>query len=106
MINEKLLDVAYERAPAETVITNGKLVNVYSGEVYKADIAIQGSQIAAIGDIGNRKGPATKIIDANGMYLAPGLIDGHLHIECSKLSVSMFGHLVSRFGTTSAISGL
>lgn len=106
MPDRDLLDVAYGRKSAETVIENGELVNVLTGEVYPASIAIAHGRIAAIGDVAHLKGPKTKTIDASGRYLVPGLIDGHLHIECSKLSVTMFADLVSRYGTTSVISGL
>ena len=106
MTDTALLDTAFGRAPADTLITGGTLVNVLSGEIYAADLAITGGRIAATGDVADRRGPETEIIDATGQYLVPGLIDGHLHIECSKLSVTMFGSLVSRYGTTSALSGL
>lgn len=101
-----VLDTAYARRPADTLITGGRLVNVLSGEIYAADIAIAGDRIAATGDVADRRGPDTQIIDASGQFLSPGMIDGHLHIECSKLSVTMFSSLVSRYGTTSAVSGL
>ncbi|MEU6999155.1 adenine deaminase C-terminal domain-containing protein [Nonomuraea sp. NPDC046570] len=100
-----LLDVAYGRAPADTIITNGTLVNVLTGEVYPAEVGISGTRIAAVGPALER-GPRTRIIDAKGGYLVPGLIDGHLHIECSKLSVTSFADLVVPFGTTSVVSGL
>lgn len=100
-----LLDVAYGRRPADTIITNGTLVNVLTGELYPAEIAIFEDRIAAVGP-GLRRGPDTRIIDAQGGYLVPGLIDGHLHIECSKLSVTSFADLVVPFGTTSVVSGL
>lgn len=106
MTDTALLDTAFGRAPADTLITGGQLVNVLSGEIYTADLAITGGRIAATGDVSDRRGPDTEIIDATGQYLVPGLIDGHLHIECSKLSVTQFGSLVSRYGTTSALSGL
>ncbi len=106
MVDNHLLDVAYGRAKADTIIKNGKLVNVLTGEVYPADIAITNGRIAAVGDVSAQEGEDSEIIDAAGRYLTPGLIDGHLHIECSKLSVTMFADLVSRYGTTSAISGL
>lgn len=106
MPDRHLLDVAYGRAHADTVITGGRLVNVLTGEIYSADIAIAGGKVAAVGDVSAQRGEGTEVIDAAGRYLTPGLIDGHLHIECSKLSVTMFADLVSRYGTTSAISGL
>jgi adenine deaminase len=100
-----LLDVAYGRRAADTIITGGTLVNVLTGEVYPAEVAIAGDRIAAVGT-GLLRGPHTRIIDAQGGYLVPGLIDGHLHIECSKLSVTSFADLVVPFGTTSVVSGL
>lgn len=100
-----LLDVAYGREPADTIITNGTLVNVLTGELYPAEIGISGDRIAAVGPSLER-GPLTEIIDARGGFLVPGLIDGHLHIECSKLSVTSFANLVVPFGTTSVVSGL
>ncbi len=106
MPNRHLLDVAYGRAHADTIIENGQLVNVITGEVYPADVAIAEGRIAAVGDVSAQRGPDTRIIDAGGRFLTPGLIDGHLHVECSKLSVTMFADLVSRYGTTSVVSGL
>lgn len=100
-----LLDVAYGRRPADTIITNGTLVNVLTGEVYPAEIGIFQDRIAAVGPALQR-GPETRVIDAAGGYLVPGLIDGHLHIECSKLSVTSFADLVVPLGTTSVVSGL
>ncbi|MDP9861221.1 MULTISPECIES: adenine deaminase [Streptosporangium] len=105
MVDRTLLDVAYGRRPADTIITNGVLVNVLTGETYPAEIGISGTRVAAVGpDL--PRGPETEIIDAAGGYLVPGLIDGHLHIECSKLSVTSFADLVVPYGTTSVVSGL
>ncbi|WP_037080148.1 adenine deaminase C-terminal domain-containing protein [Pseudonocardia spinosispora] len=101
-----LLNVAYNRKPADTLITGARLVNVLTGETYQAGVALAGDRIAAVGDVADRRGPDTRVIDADGLFLTPGLIDGHVHIECSKLSVTMFAGLVSRYGTTSAVSGL
>ena len=106
MPDQRLLDVAYGKAEADLVIANGQLVNVLTAEVYPADVAVSGSRIAAVGDLGSRVGPDTEIVEAGGGYLVPGLIDGHLHVECSKLSITMFADAVVRFGTTSVISGL
>lgn len=106
MPDRHLLDVAYGRAHADAIIANGQLVNVLTGEIYPADVAIAAGRVAAVGDVSAQRGRHTEIIDAQGRFLTPGLIDGHVHIECSKLSVTMFSDLVSRYGTTSAISGL
>ncbi|SMB79667.1 Adenine deaminase [Desulfonispora thiosulfatigenes DSM 11270] len=92
--------------PAHTVIRNGNLVNVMSSEIYLADVAIYEDTIVAIGDVTDYIGPETKTIDATGKYLVPGLIDGHLHSECSKLSITSFAKAVVPCGTTSIVSGL
>ena len=81
-------------------------MNVASEEIYPADIAIYRDRVAAIGDVRPYKGEGTEIIDASGFYLCPGLIDGHLHVECSKLSITSFAKLVVPCGTTSIVSGL
>lgn len=106
MVDRALLDVAYGRRPAEVVVCGGNLVNVLTGEIYPADVAVHGGRIAAVGDVAAASGPDTEVMDAAGGYLVPGLIDGHLHVECSKLSVTMFADLVVPYGTTSVVSGL
>lgn len=91
---------------AGLVIRNGRLVNVVSGEVYAADVAVLDDRIVAIGDVSLHIGGETRFIDADDHYLVPGLIDGHLHIECSKLSITSFAKAVLPCGTTSVVSGL
>ena len=91
---------------ATAAVCGGHLINVASAEIYPADIAIHEDRIVAIGDVDAYVGLDTEIIDATGRYLCPGLIDGHLHVECSKLSVTGFAKLVVPVGTTSIVSGL
>jgi len=105
LLREKI-DAAEGVRKADFVLRGGQLVNVASGEIYPADVAIAGEWIAAVGDVGHHTGPETAIVDVSGRYLVPGLIDGHLHVECSKLSVTMFADAVVRYGTTSVVSGL
>ncbi len=93
-------------AKASLAVRGGRLVNVVSEEIYKADIAILGDRIIAVGDIADHIGPGTEIIDASGKYLCPGMIDGHLHVECSKLSITSFAKAVVPLGTTSIVTGL
>ena len=91
---------------ADLVVKGGQLVNVVSEEIYSADVAVSGGHIVATGKVDAYLGPETQIIDAAGKYLCPGLIDGHLHIECSKMSITSFAKAVVPLGTTSIISGL
>lgn len=92
--------------PAHTVVLNGNLVNVMTSEIYKADVAIYEDTIVAVGDVSHYIGEDTQTIDAAGKYLVPGLIDGHIHSECSKLSITSYAKAVVPCGTTSMISGL
>jgi adenine deaminase len=98
-----LINVAAGRAPADTVITNGRWVNVHSGEIIPGtDVAIAGQRFAYVGP--NAKpmiGKSTKVIDAAGRYLVPGLCDGHMHVESGMVTVTEFARAVIPHGTTS-----
>ncbi|WP_407082964.1 adenine deaminase [Paenibacillus polygoni] len=87
---------------ATMVIQGGSLVNVISGEIIEQmSVAVQGARIAYVGkDVSHTIGPDTEIIDATGMYIAPGLLDGHCHIESTQLKVSEFARAVLPLGTT------
>ncbi len=103
---KEMIRAGRAQIPADTVIKNGILVNVMTSECYPADVAIYKDMIVAIGDVSAYIGPNTTMIDANGCYLTPGLIDGHIHSECSKLSITSYAKAVVPRGTTSMISGL
>ena len=92
--------------PSHRVIKNGQLVNVMTKEIYDADVAIFEDMIVAVGDVTDYIGEQTEIYDANRKYIVPGMIDGHIHSECSKLSITGFASAVVPCGTTSIISGL
>ena len=98
-----LINVAAGRAPADTVITNGRWVNVHSGEIIPGtDVAIASQRFAYVGP--NAKpmiGKSTKVIDAAGRYLVPGLCDGHMHVESGMVTVTEFARAVIPHGTTS-----
>ena len=102
----KLLDVAAGKVPADTVITGGKVVNVYTGEVYDGGVAICGQTIAAVGDVEYCIGEGTTVVDAGGDYITPGFIDGHIHPESSDLSIRPFAEAVLAHGTTSIMTDL
>jgi len=107
MMNNKVIDVALGRAPADMVIENGMLVNVITGEIYEADIAIADKKIAATGKLESGMiGPNTVRIDAKGKYLAPGFIDAHIHFESSMLTYTEFNRMVLPHGTTVIASDL
>lgn len=104
---KRLVQAGKGEIPADVVVLGGKLVNVMTSEIYPADVAIYNDTIVAVdSDVRMHIGPNTKKIDATGRYLTPGLIDGHIHSECSKLSITGFAKAVVPCGTTSIVSGL
>lgn len=94
-----LIAVARGDRPADLVIRGGHLVNVLSGEVYPADVAIVGDRIAAVGTGYQGR----EVIDATGRLVMPGFMDGHVHIESSMCTPSQFAQAVVPHGTTSVI---
>ena len=105
-MNMKLLAVACGKGPADVVIENGKIVNVYTGEIYDGGVAIVDDRIAAVGDVEYCKGAATQVVDAGGMYITPGFIDAHVHPESSDLSIRSFAEAVLKHGTTTIMTDL
>src|SRR5512146_2390205 len=101
-LTRALVDVAMGRIPADLVIRDGKWVCVQSGEIISnTDIAIKDGHIAYVGeDAGHTIGRKTKVIDANGRYLVPGLLDGHMHVESGMVTVTEFVRAVAVRGTT------
>jgi adenine deaminase len=84
----------------DLTITNCLLVNVLSGRVHPATVAISGGIIVGI----DRDYRARQTIDLSGRYLAPGLIDAHVHIESSMLTVPGFAEAVVPRGTTTVVT--
>lgn len=101
-LTRALVDTAMGRVPADTVILNGQWVCVQSGEILPGtDIAIKDGHVAYVGeDAGHTIGKKTKVIDAAGRFLVPGLIDGHMHVESGMVTVTEFVRAVAARGTT------
>jgi adenine deaminase len=97
-----LVDVAMGRRPADLLIRNGRWVCVQSGEIIPhTDIAVAQERIAYVGPDGSHTlGEQTQVIDAEGRYLVPGLLDGHMHVESGMLTVTEFVRVVIPRGTT------
>jgi len=91
--------VARGDEPAELVLENARIVNVFTREIIESAVAVVDGHIAGIGQY-----EAEKIIDLNGRYLAPGFIDPHLHIESSMASISEFARGVLPAGTTTVVA--
>jgi adenine deaminase len=101
-LTRALVDVAMGRLPADLVIRNGKWVAVQSGEIIPgSDIAMKDGHIAYVGeDAQHTIGKKTKVIHADGRYLVPGLLDGHMHVESGMVTVTEFVRAVAVRGTT------
>jgi adenine deaminase len=95
---EELIEVAAGEREADVVLKGGRVVNVFSGEIYEADVAILDSRIAGLGAYSGKTD-----IDVKGKYVCPGLIDGHVHIESSMVSVPEFARVVVPLGTTTVV---
>lgn len=80
---------------ADLLLKNARMVNVFSGRIESADIALSNGLIAGFGDQAARQ-----TVDLAGRYVAPGFIDGHVHIESSMASVAEFARAVLPCGTT------
>jgi adenine deaminase len=97
-----LIEVAMGRRPADLVIRKGIWVCVQSGEfIPETDIAVKDGRVAYVGpDASAAIGKDTRQIDADGRYLVPGLLDGHMHVESGMLTVTEFVRAVLPRGTT------
>lgn len=105
-MDNKLLAVAGGQQPADVVIANGKIVNVLTAEIYDGGVAISDQTIAAVGDVDYCIGEGTQVVDAQGMFITPGFIDGHIHPESSDLAIRPFAEGVLKHGTTSIMTDL
>lgn len=101
----ELVPVSLGEQPADVLIQGGRLVNVSTGEIYAADVAIKGDRIAAVGDVDYTRGPDTETIDASGRFLCPGLIEGHLHSYHTYLSLEAFTEGLVTHGVTAYADG-
>ncbi len=96
---KRRIDVAAGRELAELVLKNAKIVNVFTEEIIDGDVAIDQGYIVGIGQY-----EGEKEIDIKGKYIAPGLIDGHVHIESAMVTPSQFAKSILPAGTTAIIA--
>jgi adenine deaminase len=101
-MRRELIQVARGKHPADLVLRNGQLVNVFSNEISPADVAIHHGRIAGIGPRGAYGGALE--VDLGGHYLAPGLVEAHTHIEDSLLVPGAFAYALAPHGTTTCVS--
>jgi adenine deaminase len=93
------LSVARGDTPADLLIRGGRFLSVFTGELLEADVAIAGSHIAGVGRYLN----GLETVEGSGQILLPGFIDGHMHIESTKLSPDQFARAALPWGTTTVV---
>ncbi|MFN3973899.1 MAG: adenine deaminase [Dehalococcoidia bacterium] len=98
----RLIAVARGDAPADLLLRNARIINAFTAEIETGDVAIAQGRIAGIGDYRN----AHEVLDLQGRWLAPGLIDGHYHLESTYLSVSQYARAVVPRGTLACVTDL
>lgn len=99
MNSTELLKYSLSIEKSSLVLKNAQMINVYSGEIELCDIAIHDGIIVGIGSY-----EGIHEIDMKGLYVAPGFIDAHVHIESSMLSPERFAELIIPKGTTTIIA--
>ncbi len=96
---DTMIQTARGETPADLVLHNARLVNVFAGEIVETDVAVADNWVVGVG-----KGyEGQQEIDLAGHFLAPGFIDAHIHIESTMLTVPEFARAVVPHGTTAVI---
>lgn len=97
---KQLINCAMKREQCDLVIKGARILNVFTGDVEEAEIAVKGGAIAALG-----KGYEGKeVYDGSGLIVLPGLMDAHIHVESSLLSPEAFARLAVAHGTTGIVA--
>jgi adenine deaminase len=95
----ELIKLARGQEKANLLLRNARVVNVFSHEIIETNVAIAGDRIVGLGDY-----LAGETIDLEGLYVCPGFIDGHVHIESSMVTPPEFARAVVPRGTTSVVA--
>ena len=102
-MNDRIRAVALGNNPADLLLQNGRVVDVLTETIYEADVAIADGKIAAIGPRGTYS-EAKQIIDLQGAYVSPGLVNAHCHVESSMAAPESYVREELRWGTTTLIT--
>lgn len=98
MTLETMIAVARGEEPAELFLKNAQLVNVLSGEIHAADIAIHDGRVVGLGQY-----QANQVVDLGGRFVCPGFMDAHVHLESSMVQPAEFARAVVSQGTTAIV---
>ncbi|MDD5629659.1 MAG: adenine deaminase [Elusimicrobia bacterium] len=93
------IEIAGGKRRVDLLLRNARVINTFSGDVHMADVAVHRGRIVGFG-----KYNAKSSLDLRGSYLAPGFIDGHVHIESTMVKVPEFGRIIVPLGTTTIVA--
>lgn len=93
------IEAASGRGNVDLLLRNGRVIDLFSGQIERKDVAIWKGLIVGFGDY-----PAREVMDLEGAFLCPGLIDGHVHIESSLVTLPHFARSVVARGTTTVVA--
>jgi adenine deaminase len=99
----RLTDVARGASPADLYVRGASLLNVYTGEIYPAAVAVKGERIAYVGSRDDMVGPRTRVVDATGQVLVPGYIDPHVH-PATLTTPAALARFILPLGTTTVVA--
>ncbi len=100
MNRKNIIAAALDNLPADLLLINGKIIDVYTGTIYEGNIAVKDGIIAGIGNYTKGK----QIIDLKGGYVAPGLINAHCHVESSMATPEAYCQEELRWGVTTLVT--
>jgi adenine deaminase len=104
---QAVIDAALGRIPAGFVVTNARIVNVFTREVIAGDVALLGDRIVAVGELPDgARGSETKVLEADGAYLVPGFVEPHFHAAEPSLSPFDLAIELLKRGTTTLATDL
>lgn len=101
-LRDSAVSAATGRAPFDILLVNGRLVDVATSEIRDADVGLVGPLVASVHPRGSRA-DAAEVIDLAGAFIAPGLIDMHMHIESSMCTPRRYAEVVVPQGTTTVV---
>ena len=96
---QKLISAAQQKELPDLVLKNGRILNVFTGEIISGDVAVTDGYIAGIGDYSGRTER-----DVGGRYIVPGFINAHVHVESSMVTPQVYSLEELRHGTTTIIT--
>lgn len=97
--HERLVNIARCMEPADLLLKNARILDVFNGVFFDGDVAVSGGMITGFG-----ANDSKQTVDLNGSWLIPGLIDAHMHIESTQLVPVEFARAVLPHGTTAVIA--